>query len=105
MEQPLTPTSFVVSPDDLTTLVQHAIRPVVDELDRVRAELRRMSARLERPDLQKYSVEEAAERLGRSRSGVYELIKLGELVPVRERGRTYLTEEECRRWERVQRAQ
>lgn len=63
----------------------------------------RLTTKVERPDLVKHSIEEAARRLGRSRSSVYELIKAGELTPVRERGRTFLTEEECRRWERASR--
>lgn len=77
-------------------LLNEVVSPLAEEI----AELR---GRLQRPDLVKYSVEEACERLKRSRSGVYDLMKKGELVPVKEAGRTYLTEEEIQRWERTQR--
>lgn len=67
------------------------------------AEVAELRFRVQRPDLVKYSIEEAAARLGRSRSSLYELMKAGEIVPVKERGRTFVTEEECQRWERAQR--
>lgn len=76
--------------------VDRAVAPLADEVARLRS-------RVQRPDLQKYTVDEACERLKRSRSGVYDLMQRGELVPVKEAGRTYLTEEEIQRWERTQR--
>ena len=76
--------------------VQCAVAPLIDEIAALRV-------RIQRPDLVKYSVDEACERLKRSRSGVYDLMKRGELVPLKEAGRTYLTEEEIQRWERTQR--
>ena len=78
-------------------IVEDAVAPLTDEVAR-------LSDRVQRPDLVKYSVDEACARLKRSRSSVYNLVQRGELVPVKEAGRTYLTEEECQRWERTQRS-
>lgn len=80
----------------LTETMAERNQPLIEELARLREHV-------ERPDLVKYNVPDAAKRLGRSRSSLYELIKAGELVPVKERGRTYITEEEIQRWERSQR--
>jgi excisionase family DNA binding protein len=58
---------------------------------------------LRRPDRVKYTVLEAAERLGLSRSKVFELLKTQELQSVKESGRRLITEEMIERWEREQR--
>lgn len=66
-------------------------------------ELSLLATQVRRPDLVKYSVDQAVKRLSRSRSSLYELIRNGEINPVKERGRTYITEEEIQRWERMTR--
>jgi transposase len=88
----------------LAKTIQIALSPLVVQIGELTDEVSRLRQRIVRPDLEKYSVEEAAGRIKRSRSSVYELMKAGELVPVREAGRTYLTEEEIQRWERTQRS-
>lgn len=95
-----------LAPDQL--VLMNAIARVIDDAvarhtEPLADEVARLRHRIQRPDLVKYSVEEAAARLGRSRSSLYELMKAGEIVPVKERGRTFVTEEEVQRWERAQR--
>jgi hypothetical protein len=70
----------------------------------MREEYGALVRQVRRPDRIKYCVAEAGERLGRSRSSLYQLMNAGELSAVKERGRTYITEEECQRWERSTRA-
>lgn len=80
----------------IETLLDERITPLIDEIARLRT-------RIQRPDLQKYTIEESCERMKRSRSSIYAIIMAGEITPVKERGRTFLTEEEIQRWERTQR--
>ena len=88
---------------DQQALVKALARVVAENVVPLADEIARLSTRLQRPDLQKYTVDEACIRLKRSRSSLYALFKSGELNRVNEQGRTYLTEEEIQRWERSQR--
>lgn len=87
----------------LTAIAQLVDAAVAKHTEHLVDEVSRLRVRVERPDLQKYTVDEACDRLKRSRSSVYDLMQRGSLVPIKEAGRTYITEEEIQRWERVQR--
>jgi excisionase family DNA binding protein len=96
------PRGHITTDDALVLLVQE-FRRVASELDEVKRELSRLNTRVQRPDLQKYSVQEASARLRRSESTVWEMIKSGEIEAVKEKGRRYITEEAVQTWERKQR--
>ena len=82
----------------------------IPHLDELKSEIQALSLALSRhynlirrPDLVKHNMVDAAKRLGRSRSSIYNLIAAGELVRIKEQGRAYITEEEIQRWERANR--
>ena len=82
----------------------------IQHLDELKSEVQALSLALSRynnlirrPDLVKYNMVDAAKRLGRSRSSIYNLIAAGTLIRIKEQGRAYITEEEIQRWERANR--
>ena len=89
--------------DETAELILQEIRALGEKIEAMSAQIARLTAKIERPDLVKRNVNDAAKRLGISRSAVYREIKAGQLESVKERGRRFVTEEACQTWERRQR--
>ena len=111
------PTDNIQStPDSAVEMIKESIRYeygfayVISEMRRlncslvgIQDEISRLTMEVRRPDRVKYTIKDATRRLGRSRSSLYALIKSREINPIKEQGRTYITEEEIQRWERTNR--
>jgi excisionase family DNA binding protein len=89
--------------EEFEALLREVIEPLQSQIANLQEETRQLRLMLRRPDRVKYTVLEAAERLGLSRSKVFELLKTQELQSVKESGRRLITEEMIERWEREQR--
>jgi excisionase family DNA binding protein len=63
----------------------------------------RLTTKVQRPDLQKYTVAEACDRLKLGHTKIYDLMNAGELEYVVEAGRRIITEEAVQSWERKNR--
>lgn len=86
-------------------VVMQELRRLSEKVDTMGVQLARLVTKVQRPDLVKYSVDEACERMGIGRSKLYEEINAGRLESIKEGRRTFITEESVRSWERDQRRQ
>lgn len=70
------------------------------QVESLATQVSRLAAKIENPEHQKYSVEEACQRLRKSRSSFYRLREQGLLEVFKEGGRAYTTEAAILRCER-----
>ena len=84
-------------------LILQELRALRGEVSTMGAQLARLQSKVQRPDLVKYSIDEAAERLGIGRSTLYREIDAGRIETVKEKTRRFVTEQAVQSWERAQR--
>lgn len=91
--------------EETAIVVVQELRRLSEKVDTMGVQLARLVTKVQRPDLVKYSVDEACERMGIGRSKLYEEINAGRLESIKEGRRTFITEESVQSWERDQRRQ
>ena len=89
--------------EEAEILILQELRALRGEVSTMGAQLARLQSKVQRPDLVKYSIDEAAERLGIGRSTLYREIDAGRIETVKEKTRRFVTEQAVQSWERAQR--
>ena len=87
--------------DEAAIVILQEVRALTEKVEVMGRQLARLTTKVERPDLVKYAVDEAAERMGISRSKLYDEINAGRLEHIKEGRRTFITEEAVQSWERT----